>query len=155
MLLDILQMIGSALFMVFFFGACIFIHELGHFLAARMCGLHIVAFSIGFRKAWAKKINGVELQTFCREVQNARTEIEVEAGTTGFKGGCCRDKGARAFLAIDCNQGDFFFDPKRDENGRVVGIAIACCGDDALASLIDTLGFAMKAIIDQCDETDE
>lgn len=60
MLLDILQMIGSALFMVFFFGACIFIHELGHFLAARMCGLHIVAFSIGFRKAWAKKINGVE-----------------------------------------------------------------------------------------------
>ena len=60
MLLDILQMIGSALFMIFFFGACIFIHELGHFLAARMCGLHIVAFSIGFRKAWAKKINGVE-----------------------------------------------------------------------------------------------
>ena len=103
----------------------------------------------------AKKINGLELQTFCREVQNARTEIEVEAGTTGFKGGCCRDKGARAFLAIDCNQGDFFFDPKTDENGRVVGIAIACCGDDALASLIDTLGFAMKAIIDQCDETDE
>ena len=60
MLLDILQMIGSALFMIFFFGACIFIHELGHFLAARMCGLHIVAFSIGFRKVWAKKINGVE-----------------------------------------------------------------------------------------------
>ena len=60
MLLDILQIICSALFMVFFFGACIFIHELGHFLAARMCGLHIVAFSIGFRKAWAKKINGVE-----------------------------------------------------------------------------------------------
>lgn len=60
MLLDILQMIGSALFMIFFFGACIFIHELGHFLAARICGLHIVAFSIGFRKIWAKKINGVE-----------------------------------------------------------------------------------------------
>ena len=60
MLLDILQMIGSALFMIFFFGACIFIHELGHFLAARMCGLHIVAFSIGFRKVWSKKINGVE-----------------------------------------------------------------------------------------------
>ena len=35
----------------------------------------------------AKKINGVELQTFSREIQNARTEIEVESGTTGFKDG--------------------------------------------------------------------
>ena len=103
----------------------------------------------------AKKINDVEVQTFSREVRNARNEIDVEAGTTGFKGGCCRDKGVRAFLAIDCSQGDFFFDPKQDENGRVVGIAIACCGDDALASLIDVLGFSMKAINDQCDQKDE
>ncbi len=58
--LDVLMMIGSALFMIFFFGACIFIHELGHFLAGRMCGLRVKAFSIGFRKIWAKKINGVE-----------------------------------------------------------------------------------------------
>lgn len=58
--LNVLLMIGSTLFMVFFFGACIFIHELGHFLAAKMCGLKILAFSIGFKKAWGKTINGVE-----------------------------------------------------------------------------------------------
>lgn len=103
----------------------------------------------------AKKINGVELQTFWRTIKNAKTDIEIEAGTTGFKGGCCRDKGARAFLSLDCNQGDFFFEPQKDEDGRVVGITIACCGDDALASLIDALGFSIKALIDQCDETDE
>ena len=57
---DILLMIGSTLFMIFFFGACIFIHELGHFLAARLCGLKVLAFSIGFRKIWGKTINGVE-----------------------------------------------------------------------------------------------
>ena len=60
LLLDILMKIGAAAFMVFFFGACIFIHELGHFLAARLCGLRIRAFSIGFRKIWGKTINGVE-----------------------------------------------------------------------------------------------
>ena len=93
------------------------------------------------------------LQTLSRTVKNVKTGMEVEAGTTGFLGGCCRDKGASAFVAIGCNQGDFFFESVKDEDGRCVGIEIACCGDDALASLIDTLGFAMKAIIDQCDET--
>ena len=60
MIYDILMKIGSVAFMVIFFGLCIFIHELGHFLAAKWRGLHIVAFSIGFRKIWWKKINGVE-----------------------------------------------------------------------------------------------
>ena len=57
---DILLKIGAVAFMVFFFGFCIFIHELGHFLAAKWRGLHVIAFSIGFRKIWSKKIGGVE-----------------------------------------------------------------------------------------------
>lgn len=63
--LQILTVIGSALFMIVFFGLCVFVHELGHFLAARMCGLHVIAFSIGFKKVWAKKINGVEYRIGC------------------------------------------------------------------------------------------
>ncbi len=63
--LQILTVIGSALFMIVFFGLCVFVHELGHFLAARMCGLHVIAFSIGFKKIWAKKINGVEYRIGC------------------------------------------------------------------------------------------
>lgn len=35
---QILTVIGSALFMIIFFGLCVFVHELGHFLAARLCG---------------------------------------------------------------------------------------------------------------------
>lgn len=58
--MDILRIIGALLFLIFFFGFCIFIHELGHFLAAKWRGLHIIAFSLGFRKFWSKKINGVE-----------------------------------------------------------------------------------------------
>ena len=60
MLGDILLKIGAVAFMVFFFGFCIFIHELGHFLAAKWRGLHVIAVSIGFRKIWSKKIGGVE-----------------------------------------------------------------------------------------------
>ncbi len=68
MILQVLSVIGSALFMVIFFGLCVFVHELGHFLAARMCGLHVIAFSIGFKKIWAKKINGVEYRIGCLPV---------------------------------------------------------------------------------------
>ncbi len=60
MFLSILNMIGVVLFVFFFFSFCVFIHELGHFLAAKWCGLHINAFSIGFKKAWGKTVNGVE-----------------------------------------------------------------------------------------------
>jgi RIP metalloprotease RseP len=57
---EFLKIVGSAVFLVFFFGFCIFIHELGHFLAAKLRGLHIIAFSLGFKKFWSRKINGVE-----------------------------------------------------------------------------------------------
>ncbi len=58
--LHVLSIAGAALFMVFFFGLCIFVHELGHFLAAKWRGMHVSAFSIGFRKIWGYKYKGVE-----------------------------------------------------------------------------------------------
>ena len=52
MLPDLLQSIGSNLWSVFliilFFGGSIFVHELGHFLAARRRGVRVERFSIGF-----------------------------------------------------------------------------------------------------------
>ena len=65
MIYDLLLKLGAVAFMVIFFGLCIFIHELGHFLVAKWRGLHIIAFSIGFRKVWWKKINGVEYRIGC------------------------------------------------------------------------------------------
>lgn len=45
----------------FLFGFTIFVHELGHFLVARWCGLTVDAFAIGFGPAiWKRKINGVQ-----------------------------------------------------------------------------------------------
>ena len=65
MWLEILRIAGAWVFVIFFFGMCVFSHELGHFLAARWRKLHIDAFSIGFRKIWWKKINGVEYRIGC------------------------------------------------------------------------------------------
>lgn len=43
------------------FGILVFVHELGHFLAARYFKFQIDVFSIGFGPAiWRKKINGIE-----------------------------------------------------------------------------------------------
>jgi RIP metalloprotease RseP len=62
---SILGYIGTGLFVIFFFGFCIFIHEVGHFLAAKWRGLHIVAFSIGFKKIWGFTHKGVEYRIGC------------------------------------------------------------------------------------------
>ena len=51
---------GAVIFVFVALGFCILFHELGHFLAAKMLGLHIDAFSLGFRPFWRKKYKGVE-----------------------------------------------------------------------------------------------
>ena len=58
--MNILYDILSVIFVVFAIGFCIFSHELGHFLAAKWLGLHVDAFSIGFKAFWKKKYKGVE-----------------------------------------------------------------------------------------------
>jgi regulator of sigma E protease len=56
----------SGVIAVLFLSLAIFIHELGHFLAAKWFGLQIDVFSIGFGPAlWKKKINGVEYKIGC------------------------------------------------------------------------------------------
>ena len=65
-----------------------------------------------------KKINGTEVDTFRREVVDGHTCLEVEAGTTGYKGGCCRNAGGRTYIGIDCVTGDFCFQPITDDEGQ-------------------------------------
>jgi regulator of sigma E protease len=46
--------------MLFLFGITIFVHEWGHFIVARKCGLVVQAFSIGMGPAlWKKEIDGI------------------------------------------------------------------------------------------------
>ena len=58
--LEYLSVAGSVIFVFIALGFCIFSHELGHFLAGKLMGLHIDAFSLGFRPIWRKKYKGVE-----------------------------------------------------------------------------------------------
>ena len=77
MLIELLQSVVKSLWSIFvfilsnpweiflifvFFGGSIFVHELGHFLAARRRGVHVARFSIGFGPriiSWRSK-DGVE-----------------------------------------------------------------------------------------------
>src|SRR5213080_3657311 len=59
--MSVLKIVFIALEVLLLFNLLIFVHELGHFLAARWRGLKIDRFAIWFGKPiWKKKINGVE-----------------------------------------------------------------------------------------------
>lgn len=58
---SILATAGAIAIVILLFSLAVFIHEFGHFLAARKLGMKVDAFSIGFGPAiWKKKIDGVE-----------------------------------------------------------------------------------------------
>ena len=59
---SLLANVWPAFLVVLFFGGSIFVHELGHFLAARRRGVHVERFSIGFGPAiWSHRgRDGVE-----------------------------------------------------------------------------------------------
>lgn len=60
-LLSVLTTVLIILAVVMFFNVMIFVHELGHFWAARWRGLHVDRFQIWFGKPWWKKtVNGVQ-----------------------------------------------------------------------------------------------
>tara|TARA_B100001123_G_C15342130_1_gene1035442 strand:- start:5993 stop:7435 length:1443 start_codon:yes stop_codon:yes gene_type:complete len=59
--MEILTNFKALIMVIFFFGASIFVHELGHFLAARWRGLKVTRFSIGFGpKLFGWKRDGIE-----------------------------------------------------------------------------------------------
>src|SRR5689334_15023090 len=61
--MSILKVIFIILEVILLFNLLIFVHELGHFLAARWRGLKVDRFAIWFGKPiWQKEINGI---TYC------------------------------------------------------------------------------------------
>src|SRR5882672_7269606 len=64
--MSILKVIFICFEVVLLFNLLIFVHELGHFLAARWRGLKVDRFAIWFGKPiWKKEINGVEYCLGC------------------------------------------------------------------------------------------
>lgn len=102
-----------------------------------------------------QKINGETVETFRRDVTEMNAGLQVEAGTTGYKGRDCRDAGGRTFISVVCEYGDFHFGLVKDEKDHAVGVEIACCGDAGLNAIMKALEFAHAAIDDQrCDVDD-
>ena len=64
--MHVLKVIFIVLEVLVLFNLLIFVHELGHFLAARWRGLKVERFAIWFGKPiWKTKINGVEYVLGC------------------------------------------------------------------------------------------
>ncbi len=60
MFFSVLKFIGICIEVLLIFNLLIFVHELGHFLAAKWRGLHVQEFALWFGKPlWRKKIGGV------------------------------------------------------------------------------------------------
>ena len=95
------------------------------------------------------RINGENVNTFEREINQGKTVLEVSAGTTGFKKDATRAGGSRTYIALDCVSGDFHFSPITDEEGKIAGIEIASCGNESLDAMLKALDFALDALTDQ------
>ena len=99
-------------------------------------------------------VNGEVFQTFERDARDGHAHLEVEAGTTGFRGGG-RQEGGRAYVRISAENADFFARVIEDDNKRPRGIVMAVSGDDELVALIKSLEFALEVLQDQAQEVDD
>lgn len=93
-----------------------------------------------------KLINGVVTETFERKIEPGLSLYEVEAGTTGYQ-----SDDTRAYFRITAHAGDFFARVSKESNQ----VEIAVSGEEGLKAMLDSLLFAMKAMIEQCAGEDE
>jgi regulator of sigma E protease len=58
---EVLNYLYLAAAVLLLFGAAVFVHELGHFLVARLCGMKVLEFAIGWGpKVFSRKRDGIE-----------------------------------------------------------------------------------------------
>ena len=100
----------TALAFVVVLGVLVFVHELGHYLAARWCGVHVEAFSIGFGRAIASwtdrlgtqwKVSWIPLGGYVRLHGQERPEDASEAVRAAWQPGRTfheKGVGARAIV---------------------------------------------------------
>ena len=93
-----------------------------------------------------KRINGVKVDTFSRDVDVFNVSVKVEAGTTGFS------RFARGYVGISVKEGDIFARVKKDEEGTIRGIEIAVGGCAPLLALLESMEFATRALMETCGE---
>src|ERR1043165_9311200 len=68
------------------FGLIVFLHELGHFIAARWAGIRVLAFAVGFGPAAFSYRKGMGFQTGSSEAKNLEMVRADAAGATTTEG---------------------------------------------------------------------
>lgn len=102
-------------------------------------------------KEYVVCINREPVKTFEQEISDEKTDVQIEVGTTGFKGSKDRKNGGRTYFKFECLNGDFYFEPIINCQNRVVGIEIVSCGDAGLNAMKKAFEFAVSTINDQCN----
>lgn len=102
-------------------------------------------------KEYVVCINREPVKTLEQEISDEKTDVQIEVGTTGFKGSKDRKNGGRTYFKFECLNGDFYFEPIINCQNRVVGIEIVSCGDAGLNAMKKAFEFAASTINDQCN----
>ena len=92
--MEIIYTVLAIIACVLLFSLAVFIHEFGHFLAARKLGMRVDVFSIGFGPAiWKKTINGIEYRISWIPFGGyvALPDLDPE-GTKGLEGQSGKDR---------------------------------------------------------------
>lgn len=74
--------LGSIVLIVFGFGLVVFVHELGHFLAARWAGVRVMAFAIGFGPALVSWRRGMGFRRGSSAAEYDRLTYADDAGVS-------------------------------------------------------------------------
>ena len=65
-MMDLLLSVWAGICVALLFSLAIFIHEFGHYLSARLLGLQVDAFAIGFGPAiWKRRVGGIDYKIGC------------------------------------------------------------------------------------------
>ncbi|MFN4243595.1 MAG: site-2 protease family protein [Tepidisphaerales bacterium] len=85
--MELLLQIGSVLLLVLGFGFVIFVHELGHFLAAKAVGIKVEQFAVGFGHALLcyRKGVGLTIGTSAPEAERLRLAGRTDVGETEYR----------------------------------------------------------------------
>lgn len=98
---DLLATLGTVRSLFLFllgFGFIVFVHELGHFLAARWAGVRVLAFAVGFGKAICSYRKGIGFRWGSSEPEYL-ARLRVREPGSGFDGGVPSPAAASGLLA--------------------------------------------------------
>jgi len=98
--------------------------------------------------------DGTHLRTFTREITDANI-LEVEAGTTGYKGGDSGHGGRTYFRIKDLASTDMRVKTVADCFGHTDELEVVLGGDTELSTIIKALKFITRVLEEESKEVDD